>query len=102
MMYSFAYFFFFLVWRTSKQGYLKIRSIVKFPYLLYEPIIRGLLPIVFCCIEADTTVLVGALFYLGQSCKMYSHLSRTLGKYIQSKMVSWPTSTADPQRWCYS
>src|SRR3954469_24374910 len=42
---------------------------VKFPYLLYEPIIRGLLPIVFYCIEADTTVLVGALFILSYRVK---------------------------------
>src|SRR3954464_16011590 len=87
MMYSFAYFFFFLVWRTSKQGDLKIRSIVKFPYLLYEPIIHGLLPIVFCCIEADTTILVGALFILAYHVKC-----------IPIYLV--PLESTYSQRWC--
>jgi hypothetical protein len=41
------------------------RSIVKFPYLLYVTIIGVILPVVVCCINADTTVLVGALFILG-------------------------------------
>jgi len=37
-------------------------SIVKFSYLLYVTIVCVLLPILVCCIKADTTVLVGALF----------------------------------------
>src|SRR3954468_5926127 len=54
---------------TPKQRDLKIRSIVKFPYLLYVTIICDLLLIVDCIIKADTTVLVGALFILGDCVK---------------------------------
>jgi hypothetical protein len=54
---------------APKKWDLKTRTIVKFPYLFYEPIIRGLLPIFFCCIEADTTVLVAALFILAYRVK---------------------------------
>jgi hypothetical protein len=50
---------------TRKQRDLKSKSIVKFPYLLYVTIICVILPIVVCCINADTAVLVGTLFILG-------------------------------------
>ena len=53
---------------APKQRDLKRRSIVKFSYLLYVTVICVLFPIV-CGINADTTVLVGALFVLGDSVK---------------------------------
>ena len=54
---------------APEQRELKRRSIVKFPYLLYVTIICVLFPIVVCCVKADTTVLVGALFILVGSVK---------------------------------
>src|SRR3954471_14471330 len=54
---------------APEQRDLEIRSIVKFPYLLYVPIICDLVPIAIFYIKADTTVLVGALFVLGKSVK---------------------------------
>src|SRR5215216_3047268 len=43
-------------------------SIVKFPYVHYVTIICVLSP-VGCCIKVDTTILVGALFILGDHVK---------------------------------
>src|SRR4051812_20208594 len=54
---------------APKQRDLKIRSIAEFPYLLYVTIICDLLLIVDCIIKADTTVLVGSLFILGDRVK---------------------------------
>ena len=50
---------------ATKQWDLEIRTIVKFPYVLYVTIICVLFPILVRCIKSDTTVLVGALFILG-------------------------------------
>src|SRR4051812_43936042 len=50
---------------ASKQWDLEIRTIVKFPYVLYVTIICVLFPILVSCIKSDTTVLVGALLILG-------------------------------------
>jgi hypothetical protein len=55
-----------------KQRDLKRRSIVKFPYVLYVTIICVLSLIVVYCIKQDTTVLVGALFILGDHVKCIS------------------------------
>ena len=43
-------------------------SIVKFPYIQYVTIVYVISPL-GCCIKADTTILVGALFILGDRVK---------------------------------
>src|SRR4051812_28724004 len=72
---------------APKQRDLKIRSIVKFPYLLYVTIICDLLLIVDCIIKADTTALVGALFIFGDRVK-----------FIPIYLV--PFESHYSQRWC--
>src|ERR1041384_1430653 len=54
---------------APNQRDLKIRSVVKSPYLIYVTIVCVLCTILVCCIKADTTILVGALLILGDRVK---------------------------------